>query len=113
MAGEVLTGGLANVLWNFGPGVEGNGRTRSGRMNDTTDENSDETADSAESSTELEDTVRFRGPSDDLRFAGSNDDVFGGLFTVATPSYWCRIGSIYAPELLERNLPLHGPTPSS
>ena len=113
MAGEVLTGGLANVLWSFGPGVEGNGRTRSGRMNDATDENSDETADSAESSTELEDTVRFRGPSDDLRFAGSNDGVFGGLFTVATPSYWCRIGSIYAPELLEWNLPLHGPTPSS
>ena len=88
MASEVLTGGLANVLWSFGPGVEGNGRTRSRRMNDATDENSDETADSAESSTELEDTVWFRGPSDDLRFAGSNDDVFGGLFTIATPSYW-------------------------
>ena len=97
MAGEVLTGVLAILLQRFGPGVEGNGRTQSGCMNDATDENSDETADSAEISTELEDTGGFRGPSNDLQFAGSNDAVFGGLFTVAVPSYWCSIGSIYAP----------------
>lgn len=82
-------------------------------MNDATDENNDETADSAESSTKLEDTVWFYEPSDDLQFPGSNDNVFGGLFTVATPSYWCHIGSIYVPDLLEQNLPLHRPTPSS
>ena len=59
-------------------------------MNDAKDENIEETADKAEISAELDDTelcARLRGPSDDLRFAGSNERLCGGLFTVATPSY--------------------------
>jgi hypothetical protein len=59
-------------------------------MKDATDVNNEETADRAEISAELEDAelcARFRGPSDDLRFAGSNEAVCGGSFTVATPSY--------------------------
>lgn len=68
-------------------------------MKEATDENRVETADRAEISAELEDVelcMRLRDPSDDLRATGSNDTVFGGLFMVATPSYW-YIGSIYAP----------------
>lgn len=69
-------------------------------MNEATDENSEVTADRAESSAELEEVelcTRLWDPSDDLWTAGSKDMVFGGLFTVAAPSYWC-IGSIYAPK---------------
>jgi hypothetical protein len=100
MAGDVLVKGLASLLWRFGPGVDGVGKAFPGCMKDATDENKEETAERAVISAELEDAelcARFRGCSDDLRFAGSNVADCGGLLTVATPSYWC-IKSIYAPN---------------
>ena len=106
--------GLAGFLQSFGPGVDGSGVVWSGRMKDATDEKREVTADRAESSAEFDELcTRLRDVSDDLRTAGSNDVVFGGQVTVATPSY-CYIDSIYAcKEMLKPNKPSHGPTPSS
>jgi hypothetical protein len=80
----------AGMLGSFGvTGIEW-----SGRIMDATDEKRLDTADNAEISAEgpllaaeAELCARLRGPSEDLRFEGSNDRVRGGSLTVATPSY--------------------------
>ena len=113
-AGELLAMGLAGFLQSFGPGVDGSGVVWSGRMKDATNEKREVTVDRAESSAEFDELcTRLQDVSDDLQTAGSNDVVFSGQVTVATPSY-CYIDSIYAcKEMLKLNKPLHGPTPSS
>jgi hypothetical protein len=47
--------GLASMLWGFGPGVDGRGRVWFGHMKHATVENSEETAERAVISAELED----------------------------------------------------------
>ena len=83
-------------------------------MKDATDEKREVTADRAESSAEFDGLCTWlQDVSNDLRTAGSNDMVFSGQVTVATPLY-CYIDSIYVcKEMLKLNKPSHGPTPSS